>query len=88
MAPTVVGVEQHLVELGLAVVKGLSDFVDHLLVCQVAVHEAAKGRRTQSWQRVRLTGFLSNKGFEERLWNGMTGGFDGTTLTCTCCSCA
>lgn len=40
MTLTVLGVEQHLVELGLVVVKGLSDLVDHLLISQVTVHEA------------------------------------------------
>lgn len=46
-ALTVLGVEQHLVELRLMVVKGLPDFVHHLLVCQVTVHEAVKDSRTQ-----------------------------------------
>lgn len=48
---TVLGVEQHLVELRLVVVKGLSDFVHHLLVGQVSVHEAVKGSRTPSRQQ-------------------------------------
>lgn len=46
-ALTVLGVEQHLVELRVVVVKGLSDFVHHLLICQVTIHEAVKDSRTQ-----------------------------------------
>lgn len=41
-ALTVLCVEQHLVELGLIVIKRPPDFVYHLLVSQVAVHEAGK----------------------------------------------
>lgn len=39
---TILCIEQHLVELGLVVIKGLSDFVYCLLIRQVTVHEAAK----------------------------------------------
>lgn len=55
---TGLSVQQHLVELGLVVVKGLLDFVDHLLISQLTVHEAEKGSRTQSWQQFLLTVFL------------------------------
>lgn len=52
-ALTVLGVEQHLVELGLVVIKRPPDFVYHLLIGQVTVHEAAQtggrvDRRTES----------------------------------------
>lgn len=67
MTLTVLGVEQHLVELRLVVVEGLSDFVDHLLIGQVTVHEAAKRSRRQSWQQIRVTVFLSNKVVQERI---------------------
>lgn len=39
---TVLSIEEHLVELGLIIIKGLSDFVYRLLVSEVTVHEAAK----------------------------------------------
>ncbi len=39
---TVLCIEQHLVEMGLIVIKGPSDFVYSLLISQVTVHEAAK----------------------------------------------
>lgn len=55
---TGLSVQQHLVELGLVVVKGLLDFVDHLLISQLTVHEAEKGSQTQSWQQFLLTVFL------------------------------
>lgn len=42
---TILCIEQHLVELGLVVIKGLSDFVYCLLIRQVTVHEAAKWGR-------------------------------------------
>lgn len=45
---TILGIEQHLVELGLVVIKGLSDFVHCLLIRQVTVHEAAKWGRENS----------------------------------------
>lgn len=88
VTPTVLGVEQHLVELWLVVVKGLSDFVDHLFISQVTVHEAVKRSRTQSWQQFRLTVFLSNNAFKERIENWMNKWFYHTNPTCMCCSCA
>ena len=42
---TVLCVEQHLVELGLIVIKGLSDFLNRLLISHVTVHETAKRGR-------------------------------------------
>lgn len=39
---TILSIEEHLVELGFIIIKGLSDFVYRLLVSEVAVHEAAK----------------------------------------------
>lgn len=39
---TILCIEQHLIEIGLIVIKGLSDFVDSLLISQVTVHETAK----------------------------------------------
>lgn len=39
---TILCIEQHLIELGLIVIKGLSDFVYRLLISQVTIHEAAK----------------------------------------------
>lgn len=55
---TILCVEQHLIELGLIVIKGLSDFVYCLLISQVTIHEAAKirGRKftkkqVEAWSR-------------------------------------
>lgn len=39
---TILCIEQHLIEIGLIVIKGPSDFVYSLLISQVTVHEAAK----------------------------------------------
>lgn len=42
MTLTILCIEKHLIELGLIVIKGPSDFVYHLLISQVTIHEAAK----------------------------------------------
>lgn len=42
MIRTVLCIKQHLKEIGLVVLKGLSDFVYSLLIGQVTIHEAAE----------------------------------------------
>ena len=42
MIPTILCIEQHLIETGLIIVEGFSDFVYSLLISQVTIHEAAK----------------------------------------------
>lgn len=42
---TVLRVEQHLIEIRLIVVKGLSDVFYRLLISQVTIHEAAKTQK-------------------------------------------
>lgn len=39
---TILCIEQHLIEMGLIVIKGLSDVVYSLLISQVTIHETAK----------------------------------------------
>lgn len=45
MKLTIFCVQQHLIELGLIVIKGLSNVVYSLLISKVAVHETAKQGR-------------------------------------------
>lgn len=52
---TVLCVEQHLVELGLVVIKCPPDFVYGLLIGQVTVHEAAKRDRRETEREQRFT---------------------------------